>query len=746
MLRRTLVLTVMLLQPVLWGGDVKLNKARTFTHPGLKMTVVHGECKLSQEAWHVAGGRTVNGLSDIQLYAADPPEERGRRHQLFVLDRNISRAEWRLRRLVGHVCRYAAEHGKIGPASYQDLAAQQYFDVEHYLGNPWSHIFADPTDRDALVRKLLEQKKADDKVRANEIPAAETPYNETQREVYRLQGEESDLSTKQADLQKRLAASQKAGKEDAPLGKHLQAVKVELEAVRAALAEARAERKLIMLETGKVRARHTQQILTSAREIADARRAALKKMANAKDLTGPYMVLVPKADTSKPDTPVVIELRPFINDGLHYVGYADGRVKRVKVDTELMKRLELTVRPMQEKAIATVKKGPAKHLFYALLDPGKKGLVRLPLAIDGKTVDTALTLDLAQAGAGDAKIFKDWSSARASLWSHQAGMARTSIVGAWAILAPKVYGEEGVDDTRTRRNRRQGRQTSVFGILGGRAAIRETLQMQLLEGAGDNIGERTIPIDKIVGVKVKSHPFKQMLGNRPGGRLPMADCVPEDRFMVYFAKPEHLATYLGKGSKFTFQSSSVATRSSLNYDLQGKYSARLGLGTGWSKLVLETKAVKELVVFMPDLFLIDGTDITIAMRVPKLQLLQPALRVIGVSGLDKGTIVAKKLPEGGASEMTSFTGSVEYLSPFTETPNAGIGWVPSVSAWNRYWTVSDWVVRWLMTRMEVDDPLPRNRANALRSGTSGSESRFWDPSICRFSVKVWPTPTDSGFR
>lgn len=86
--------------------------------------------------------------------------------------------------------------------------------------------------------------------------------------------------------------------------------------------------------------------------------------------------------------------------------------------------------------------------------------------------------------------------------------------------------------------RERGRNTSIFNVFGGRAAIRETLQMQDIAApqAPETVGELT-PIRDIEGVVVKSHNFEEMLGAQDGGRIALAEVIPADRFFAYFPNP-----------------------------------------------------------------------------------------------------------------------------------------------------------------------------------------------------------------
>jgi hypothetical protein len=84
----------------------------------------------------------------------------------------------------------------------------------------------------------------------------------------------------------------------------------------------------------------------------------------------------------------------------------------------------------------------------------------------------------------------------------------------------------------------QDRTFDVFSLLGGRAALRETLQTQLLrpQAAPTRFGAAAVPISTLKGVDVAALPFERLLAGQPGVRLALANSVPMDR-PHHFAKP-----------------------------------------------------------------------------------------------------------------------------------------------------------------------------------------------------------------
>ena len=160
------------------------------------------------------------------------------------------------------------------------------------------------------------------------------------------------------------------------------------------------------------------------------------------------------------------------------------------------------------------------------------------------------------------------------------------------------------------------------------------------------MAEKTIPVSGIEGVQAKPLPFEEMLGDRRGGRLKLAENVPLDRFFIYFAQPSALQAFLTQGVDFIFRSGSLYQKRSIAYDLKGRYYRRLGVSEAWIRKFLESGAVEELALVMPDLFLIDGTEVTAIARVPRIKKLAPLLKVLGIVDVKEGKVTVHRSESG----------------------------------------------------------------------------------------------------
>lgn len=382
-----------------------------------------------------------------------------------------------------------------------------------------------------------------------------------------------------------------------------------------------------------------------------------------KDAVGPFCALVkgarfefaPEANIEHAH-PVnkdilAVELKPLYADGKHWVLLTNGQTERVVVDVGLMARMGLEVKPIlavsgdDQELAAEVRYG-----LYAL----KTGETPVQFKLLNRETGAAISCvwnPATEAAAGPEAI-EQWATLRGRRWAAMARDMDAPILKSWLWVQSNLYGTR-IDMSpprgRGRGRRRQGENTTdMFGVLGGRAAMRETLQLQALEVDDAAAPEAPgVAVAEIPGVEVKSHPFAEMLGDQPGGRLALADLVPPDRFFVYAARPAALLPLLDDGADFLARAGTAAAGRSLGYDLETRYLGKLGMTREWLDQVLASGAVAEMALFMPDLFLIDGTDMTAVCRVPQMAVMKRLLSLVGVGDLGGGKPVAVANARGG---------------------------------------------------------------------------------------------------
>lgn len=382
-----------------------------------------------------------------------------------------------------------------------------------------------------------------------------------------------------------------------------------------------------------------------------------------KPIPGPFFFLVPgvRVPVDGPAiptlrVPLVFELRPYVGDGKHWVLHSDGHTARVDIDAALMSKYGLVVRPVR---LNTTGRPPDSA---ALIPHTVMGVLRNPAAAtatltlvdedSGKRTDVRWTL---AGGRADRQVLSEWARIRESGWRALAEHGDAAVLNSWIARTQALYGGGTGAGARPEMPmgfdpRNMDRTPDTFGVLGGRAALRETLQMEVLRAAGPGargFGAPDVAIGTLSGIEVKSLPFQQMLAGRPGGRIPLADRVPEDRLLVYFAKPAALFPFLDKGGDFLARAGSLYTASAFDDDLKGRYLRRLGLQEKLGRAFIESGGVTELALVASDLFFIDGTDVTMLMRIRTPEAVAGALRLLGIVDIAPQGITEKPTPAGG---------------------------------------------------------------------------------------------------
>ena len=341
----------------------------------------------------------------------------------------------------------------------------------------------------------------------------------------------------------------------------------------------------------------------------------------------PFAPKGPADAAAPPPTPLLVELAPLRDDGRHWVLHTNGESRRETIDTALLERLGLALSTEGALDGPQAPRATEQHVrVYALAAADASGMNELVFedSLSGRRL--AMKWDLATAAAGERKLLSTWATLRAAEWEAFVEQGEASLLRSWLQIAKPLYGAEiGIPE-----DARGAEGPSLLALLGGRAAVEETLQQQALErpvAAGDTQPGTTVALADIRGVEVASHPFAEMARGESPPTLALANLVPPDRAFFHVARPAALQGFLASESAFSRRVGSLA-RPSADHRLRERYAAELGLTRPLIDSILESGLLAECALFSPDLFFADGTDITVIARVRSGTLLTTLLKPV----------------------------------------------------------------------------------------------------------------------
>jgi len=366
--------------------------------------------------------------------------------------------------------------------------------------------------------------------------------------------------------------------------------------------------------------------------------------------------------------PFLIDTRPVIDDGKHWILDSWGWGERKEIDPELLKKYDLTITPQRapggKKSLVADDATMTRTIYARVMRADEAADRSIDTTIVARNIRSEETVNiqwqleqLPRIKAKDSNIVRDWAELRTYALSST-GFEHAPLSTHWVRRMAEAYdidlGDLGLGN-RNNRNRR-GRTTDAMSILGGRAAIEETLQLRELQlDAAGGREEASIPLSTIKGVEVKAHPFKQMLQSHlseHGGeapRLELANHVPPDRFFAYFREPAAALDMLDSSSEYVFSTGSAVTGNTAAYHVKQRYLEQFGISERLLRRFIGTGAVEEMALCLPDLHLIDGTEISAVLKLGKPLLVTAALGLIGVP------------PGNGTSERKTPSGRPVHL-------------------------------------------------------------------------------------
>lgn len=255
--------------------------------------------------------------------------------------------------------------------------------------------------------------------------------------------------------------------------------------------------------------------------------------------------------------------------------------------------------------------------------------------------------DLGVRGSAAVAI-RNFALARLDGWRGLLAQSDAPILRTWLSRHERLYGiSEEPPELPGRRTTLAS--TDYFDVLGGRAAIRESVQLQSLSPPPQTFADlRTMPIDEVAGITVQSHPFDEMLEGSEQARasLSLADVSPADHFFVYFRGVAALRRFLQGGTDLILRLESTFVTKSFEYKLAERYLNRMGLNDAVLSELEAIDGIAELALISPDLFFLEGTDVTAIVRPRSMNLVRTVLELLGLDESEAAAITTRQLDSG----------------------------------------------------------------------------------------------------
>jgi hypothetical protein len=171
----------------------------------------------------------------------------------------------------------------------------------------------------------------------------------------------------------------------------------------------------------------------------------------------------------------------------------------------------------------------------------------------------------------------------------------------------------------------------LFSLFTGALAVQESLQLDAMRGdqpgrgrPGQKPGEKpadaaerrkpTIAIADITGPTIKSHPWKEMLGNAKVDPGPLARAVPDDFYFIEFRSLTKLLDAMELSDLWGTHLFNQATREARTQRVGEQLKAQLALETNPLLRPAYDLVVDDVAVTGSDLFLNEGSDVTLIFR------------------------------------------------------------------------------------------------------------------------------------
>jgi hypothetical protein len=200
---------------------------------------------------------------------------------------------------------------------------------------------------------------------------------------------------------------------------------------------------------------------------------------------------------------------------------------------------------------------------------------------------------------------------------------------------PRATAGERVEQLILRDNRPDGagrrEAVDLFSIFTGALAVQESLQLDTMrrpagERRGDDLADRRareiIDVVKLTGPTIKGHPWETMLGDKKPEIPALAKLVPEDNYLVEFRSVTKMLDVLDSADLWGQHLFNQAAREARTQNVGDRLKTQLAVETNRLLRPLYDTVVEDVAATGSDLFLAEGSDLTLLFRAKQPEVLK----------------------------------------------------------------------------------------------------------------------------
>jgi len=192
-----------------------------------------------------------------------------------------------------------------------------------------------------------------------------------------------------------------------------------------------------------------------------------------------------------------------------------------------------------------------------------------------------------------------------------------------------------------------GRSTQVdlFSILSGKLAVQESLQLDTMRGEArrrqtfnvdqneeaavaakaEKRQKELVPLSKLQGPTIKSHPWEVMLAGKKPAISPLALAVPEDQYYIEFRSVGKLLEILAAGDLYSSYLFNQSSQDATNAATPERINQQLAITPSRFTDIAFEQTVEQAAITGSDLFVNEGSDITFLFRLKEPQAFKLAM-------------------------------------------------------------------------------------------------------------------------